>query len=230
MHRGFFLGGGAWLAWVLVLVPQTIGAKPRVPPFAVVLHVASADPAAARAWFDRQLVRANEHFAAAGVAFVVHRQRALPASFATVETIRERVRLKRHFVQRSINVFLVDQILDPYPSRSTRRAASRAGFKPSGQLAGAHIRVRGRKKRRPGTYLLICHHCGKLVVTHELGHFFWLPHHKKDPANIMSYGHKRIRFSQRQLKHVRAHARRYRRGRHVRTVPSTAARRSPGGS
>lgn len=212
-----------FLSVVLLVTGVVLGssgpaaAVPRpIPPFAVVTHVASGQPAAASAWLDAQLAEANQHFKEAGIGFCVVERRALPRSFVTMETIRERVRLRRHFIRRRINIFIVDTILDPNPSASTRRAARRLGFKPSGQLAGAHIRA-GRK-RVPKTYILVARSTSTLTLTHELGHFFWAPHHK-DPTNIMSYGWKRDHFDKKQLKAFRVMGLRYWRRRVVRVVP-----------
>lgn len=193
-------------ALVACLAPLPAAAAPR--PFVVITHIASAQPKQARAWLDAQLARANAHFAAAGVAFSVGSRRTLPASFNTVGSIRERLRLRRFFVPRVINIMVADRVLDPHPSRSTRRAARRMGFSPSGELAGAHILTR--RKTNPATFILVARGSDALTLTHELGHFFWCPHHR-DSDNIMSYGHARHSFDARQLRAIRTWARRYRR-------------------
>jgi hypothetical protein len=200
---------------LLATLVTTVSARAASPPFAVVAHVASPDKQAAREWLDHQLRRANGHFAPADIAFSVTEARSLPTTFAVLETIRERVRLRRYVVSRVINVFVVDRILDPHPSASTRRAARRMGREPSGELAGAHSRAPG---RIPGTFVLVSRGASSdLSLTHELGHFFWLPHHR-EAANIMSYGARRDRFDARQIRALRWMARRYRRRRTVRSV------------
>lgn len=219
-HHSLARGVVITLVLCTMLLPTTVLAqdkdKSTIRPFEVMLHVASADPEETNAWFDKQLALANQHFAPAGVAFQVAERKILPASFNTVDNIRERIALQRHFVNHYINIFVVDEILDPWPSKSTKKAAKRAGIQPSKKLAGAHIRVRGKKKRIPGTYVLVCP-CGELVLTHELGHFFWLPHHRKDNSNIMGYGTTQGTFTDKQLKNIRAWGRIYRARRSVRS-------------
>jgi len=195
--------------------------------FAVVVHLASQDERAARAWLEQQLATAGRHFERAGVGFAVVEERRLPASFCTVDDIPERIRLRRYLVERAINVVLVDRALDPVPSESTRRAARRAGWPPSGELAGAHILsgTRGGRARVPRSFVLVVRDGSEVTLTHELGHFFWLPH-DKDPSNIMSYGDDRRRFSERQLKEIRFMASRYRRRKELRLVHGA---RSPAG-
>lgn len=215
--------GPVFLALTTLLSTAPVAAEQ---PFAVVAHVASEDVKAARAWLREQLATADRHFRPAGVAFAVFEERALPASFCTVDDISERIRLRRHLVSRVINVVVVDRALDPVPSESTRRAARRAGRSPSGELAGAHIESgtsRG-QPRVPGTFILVVRDSSTVTLTHELGHFFWLSHHR-DPSNIMSYGDSRRGFDGHQLKAIRFMAGRYRRGKVVRPATSSPARR-----
>lgn len=199
------------------LLGRTAGAQPVDGPparFALVVHVAAADPTDTEARVGRLLDTANRHFAAAGVAFGVAEQRELPASYAVVETIRERRQLRRLLVPRAINVFLVDAILDPVPSDATRRAARWQGREPSGRLSGAHIEAPG---KQPGTYILLARTRRPTSLAHELGHFFGVAHHK-DPTNIMSYGAERDHFAERQLEVFDRRARRFRRQRILRLL------------
>jgi len=221
------------LAPLLVLVlppPASAG-----PPANAMNRVPTSERQAPSPWSYTRLARTSPaagagspgsssrpHFLPADVDFAVIETRTLPAAFTTVETIRERIRLRRHLVSRVINICLVDRILDPHPSESTRRAARRMGREPSGLLAGAHILAPGHK---PGTFILVSRHSSPLTLTHELGHFFWLPHHR-DPANIMSYGEKRQELDKRQTRALRWMARRYRRRAWVRVVRGLGDRRA----
>ncbi|MCP4603537.1 MAG: hypothetical protein GY847_23965 [Proteobacteria bacterium] len=193
---------------------QTLEAKGAVFPFAIVVHVATTDSSDTDARIDMLVSRANEHFAEADVTFRVVEQNKLPVSFARLDTIRERRRLKRFFVTRSINVFLVDEILDPHPSKATKRASAWQGRKPSGRLAGAHIKI---KHHVPSTYIVLSRAISPVSLAHELGHFFGASHHR-DPNNIMSYGSHRNHFNKRQLTIFRTRARLYRRKKTVRLL------------
>lgn len=131
--------------------------------------------------------------------------RALPERHWHLRTIRDRHALRALLVARRFNVFLVDRADDPAPSASTLRAAARAGFEPTGELAGAHIRARG---EHPGTFALVTSRGSGLSIAHEIGHFLGAGHHA-DPTNIMSYGRDRQRFDEAQARVFRARARRF---------------------
>ncbi len=201
--------------------PAVEASPPEAPPeppaapvelrFLVAFHIATAHPETAEARVRRILDIADRHFSAAGVGFHLSAREALPPEFITVETIPERHRLKRYLVKRRINVFVVDEILDPVPSKATRRAAKWQGRAPTGRLAGAHIEA---KKRVPDTYILLSRESRDISLTHELGHFFGLPH-RREADNIMSYGSKRTLFFADQLEVIRRSAKRLRRTRRV---------------
>lgn len=197
-------------ALLLLLAPLSGRAQdePTCEPFALTLHIASADETGARAKVDAWLSLANQQFAAADVCFAVDAQHGLGTERRTIDDIRERRSLRKSLRPRTINVFVVEEILDPNPSEATRRAASWQGFSPSsGKLSGAHIEADG---HTPGTYLLIALSSDKLTLAHELGHFMGVGHHR-DPENIMSYGRARTRFADTQLDTFRRRARALRR-------------------
>ncbi len=179
--------------------------------FALTIHVATTKPEDASKRIGQKIETANDHYSQVGMAFDGEDTRELPESFAVIENIPERHKLKKYLVKKTINVFVVDEILDPHPSKATKKAAKWQGRKPSGRLTGAHIEV---KNRIPDTYIIISRRSPKVTLTHELGHFFGLPHHR-DPANIMSYGRDRAEFDRRQLKVIKSQAKKIVRKRHV---------------
>ena len=209
-HRiafALFLGTTCWLA-------HRAASADIERSFAVVVHVATTDASDLDSRLATLVDTANEHFAAAGIEFVVEERRELPEPFAILENIRERRRLAKFFVPKTINVFLVDEIRDPVPSEATRKAAKAQGRKPSGRLSGAHIPIKGRK---PDTYIIIARTRSPYSLAHELGHFFGVAH-EKDPSNIMSYGARRDHFNDRQIEVFRKRGRRFQRKRWVRIV------------
>ena len=149
------------------------------------------------------MATANRAFADAGIAFYVAERRELPDSYRTLDNIPERRRLKRRLVPNTINVFLVDSILDPNPSRATQRAAAWQGRTPGGKLSGAHVEAHGRV---PDTYILLSLAGQRTSLAHELGHFFGAGH-SRAPGNLMSYGSDRKGFDTTQLRAFRRRAR-----------------------
>jgi hypothetical protein len=219
IKRGVF----AWALAMVCLVGPATGASQDPRPFALAVHVAASDQREAASRISRFVETANSTFVGAGIAFGVGERHPLPDSFIVLDNIRERRQLRKFFVPRAINIFIVDQILDPNPSAATRRAARWQGRAPSGRLSGAHIPIKG---RTPGTYIILARSRSRVSLAHELGHFFGAPH-SKDPQNIMSYGSGRVRFSDKQLKIFRIHARRYRRARAVQALPVVSTAQSP---
>lgn len=182
-------------------------------PFVISVHVATDNSTDTNKRIQTFLNAANVHFRAAGISFEVDEQEVLPQSFAVLETQRERHLLKKYFVQNTVNVFLLDEILDPTPSAATKKAAAWQGRKPSGRLAGAVIEY---KKKQPGIYIILSRQSDPLTLTHELGHLFGCPH-SKDPKNIMSYGAAREHFNEKQLQTFLRKAKRYRKQRILRS-------------
>ena len=173
--------------------------------FEIEFQTAGKDPGATWREIADKVAAANQKFAPVGVSFAyTDNAAALPDTFIVLETIRERHKLKKYFKKRAINVFVLDRILDPTPSKATKRAARWQWHRPSGLLAGAHIPY---KKAFPDTYIILKATSHPLTLAHELGHMFGLPH-SKDPLNIMSYGSERHSFNPRQLKVIRKNTKR----------------------
>lgn len=183
--------------------------------FEVAIHVATDDMDKTRKRIEQKIDTANEKFEGIAVGFEdVDEFHVLPEDFATLDNSPERHKLKKYLVDRAINIFVVDTILDPHPSGATKKAAAWQGRKPSGRLAGAHIEV---KNKKPHTYIILKAHSSSVSLAHELGHFLGLPHHK-DPANIMSYGNARQNFNDDQLEVMRRIAQKTKRKRLVRVI------------
>lgn len=179
----------------------------RVLPLAI--HVGADVP---EAQVDRWVDEASAYFAEAGVAFARVELHRLPPEELVLQDNRARHRFKRRLRPRAINVFIVDTIIDRWPSAATRRAAAREGFEPSGRLGGAHIPA---PRHRPGTYVIVRAASMPLVLAHELGHVLGAPHHR-DGTNIMSYGRERTHFDDQQRATFARRARRLLRSRDVR--------------
>ncbi len=182
--------------------------------FALTIHVATTKPEDASKRIIQKIKKANELYSQVSMAFDGSDVRELPENFTVIDNIPERHKLKKYLVKKTINVFVADDILDPHPSKATKKAAKWQGRKPSGRLTGAHIEA---KKRTPSTYIIISRRSPEETLAHELGHFFGLPHHK-NPSNIMSYGLDRVEFDKRQLKIIKTQAKKIIRKRLVRLV------------
>lgn len=158
------------------------------------------------------VVQLNVYYAEAGVRFERAELRRLTEGELILRNNRDRHRFKRRLRERTINVFVVDEIHDPWPSAATRRAAAREDFEPSGRLGGAHIPAAG---HRPSSYAIVCGGNLPLVMAHELGHILGANHHR-DSTNIMSYGRVRTHFDEDQRSRFRRRAARLVRRRDVR--------------
>lgn len=155
----------------------------------------------------------REAYAPVGIAFVVTR-RVLPDEARHLATIRDRHTLATRLVAHAINVFFVEHADDPTPSEATVRAAERAGFEPTGRLAGAHLVARGHV---PTTYVIVTLDSSRFTLAHELGHVLGAGH-ARDPESIMSYAPGRSHFTERERAVFVAHARRALRRRELRPV------------
>jgi hypothetical protein len=166
------------LAWTigllaLLLSHRFVRAAPRAPvTLPVVFHIAQAadDPVVDTAFVAEQLARANEIFAAYGVAFSARGTVALGSAHAMIETAADRDALDSQLRNGVINCFVVRSLRDVDDPSQVRRGVhwhSRAHV-------GAH-------------YLILSSIAPIGVLAHELGHFLGNPKHDPTPGNLMSY-------------------------------------------
>ena len=125
------------------------------------LHVVIVDgaPVQPAAWIAEQLEEANRHFEPAGVSFELDGVDALPAEYADIETRSDRDLVgRRHYTRGVVHVFLVRSL---------------ANVDDPGVIRGVHWRDRKKRSRR---WVLLSSIAASMVLAHELGHFFSLPH------------------------------------------------------
>ncbi|MGB1699453.1 MAG: hypothetical protein ACPHRO_05840 [Nannocystaceae bacterium] len=122
-----------------------------------------------RAWFDERLAQANRLFASIDVALNVVSWTPLSVSDAAVDTRAQRDALgagRPH--QGAIDVYLVARLTDVDA--------------PPQQIRGVHWRLRRDTTQR---WIIMSSISGPMVLAHELGHFFSLPH-GGEVASIMN--------------------------------------------
>ncbi|TPV93694.1 MAG: matrixin family metalloprotease [Myxococcales bacterium FL481] len=166
-------------------------AAPRCPQtvahcFGLDVHVAATDgrPVATPDWLDGQVAEANRHFAAIGVGFEIASVTAIASHYAHVATRKQRDRIGhepgRRKRQGLIRLFVVARLDDV--------------DKPGEQIRGVHWRRRQNIKQR---WIILSTIARPMVLAHELGHYFGLPH-ATHPKSIMN---------KRKRKHPPPHAR-----------------------
>ncbi len=139
---------------------------------AVVFHVARAPdgPVVDAAFLSERLARANQIFAAYGVAFSLRATVALGAEHAAVETRDDRDALDSQLERGVINCFVVRSLRDVDDPTQVRR--------------GVHWHSR----THPGAhYVILSSIAASGVLAHELGHFLGNPEHDQAAGNLMSY-------------------------------------------
>lgn len=131
--------------------------------FGVHAHVVVRDgdaPVVTPRWFAEQVRQANRLFAEIGVGFTVVAIEPVAADFAEVVTRDDRDRLGRAAFSRGVvHVYAVESLADVDI--------------PGGFIRGVHWRDRADTSRR---WIILSSLGSSLVLAHELGHFFGLPH------------------------------------------------------
>lgn len=134
--------------------------------FGVHLHlvVTPEGPVQTREWVSAQIAGANARFATIDVNFEVVAADALPASDLEIDDRAERDALgDPRFTRGVAHVFVVGRLAD----------VDIAG----NEIRGVHWRFRADRTRR---WVILSKIASQLVLTHELGHFFGLPHSTYD--------------------------------------------------
>ena len=126
-------------------------------------------PAVSRAWFHERLGHANRLFDVIGVRFEVASWESLRVANAPVDTRAQRDALGAAMNHEGqVDVYLVPRLTDVDA--------------PPAQIRGVHWRLRRDTSRR---WIIMSAISGPMVLAHELGHFFSLPH-GAEPTSIMN--------------------------------------------
>jgi hypothetical protein len=154
----------------LALPSPALAAEP-IPalPVSVAVATESGKPAQGGAWIDAQLAEAERLLGGAGVHLQKAALRALPESFAHLETRRDRDALTAQLQPGVINVFVVASLRDVDD--------------PSLHRMGVHWQPRGTPRRH---YVIVAASALPSTLAHELGHFFGNGH-SAVKNNLMSY-------------------------------------------
>ncbi|HEY8376066.1 MAG TPA: hypothetical protein VIK91_06230 [Nannocystis sp.] len=146
---------------------QTPRCAPDVPRcFGIHLHlvVDGGTPVQTVEWMSAQVAEANRRFATIDVNFEVVAADALPVSALEIDNRAERDALgDPHFTRGVVHVFVVGRLADVDIAGS--------------EIRGVHWRFRKDRSRR---WIILSKIAGPLTLTHELGHFFGLPHSGHD--------------------------------------------------
>ena len=148
-----------------------VASTPRCAPaathcFGIHLHVVHTDagPVQDVAWVSAQLEQAQRHFALIDTSFEVIAADALAASDLEIDDRDERDALGHaRFTRGVVHVFVVGRLADVDTSGN--------------EIRGVHWRERGDRSHR---WVILSKIAGSLVLPHELGHFFGLPHSTYD--------------------------------------------------
>jgi hypothetical protein len=126
-------------------------------------------PVVSAAWLRPRVAHANRLFGPIGVEFIVREAGAEDAAFADLRTRDQRDALGRGKTPPgAIHVFVVRRLADVDA--------------PGEVIRGVHWRDRSRSGER---WIILSSIAPKLVLAHELGHYFGLPH-SKDGRSLMN--------------------------------------------
>ncbi|MBA3546867.1 MAG: hypothetical protein H0T76_10320 [Nannocystis sp.] len=134
--------------------------------FGIHLHVVHTDagPVQDVAWVSAQIEQAQRHFALIDTSFEIVAADALLAVDLEIDDRDERDALGHaRFTRGVVHVFVVGRLAD----------VDIAG----NEIRGVHWRERGDRSHR---WVILSKIAGSLVLPHELGHFFGLPHSTYD--------------------------------------------------
>ncbi len=133
------------------------------------------------AWFAEQVRQANRLFAAVDVGFRVGSVATVDGAFADVKTRRQRDLLGRGaHTLKVVHVFLVRRLADVDVEGEVIR--------------GVHWRDRADTSRR---WIILSSIASSLVLAHELGHFFGLPHSRYRTSLMNKSPHRNPPWSER---------------------------------
>ena len=133
--------------------------------FGLDVHVVTVaeEPVASVAWLDSQVAVANRHFAAIDVGFELASVTAAPETYAHIATReqRDKIGLEPTHARHAglIPLFVVSRLEDVDA--------------PGEQIRGVHWRRRQNIEQR---WLIVSTIASPMVLAHELGHYFGLPH------------------------------------------------------
>ncbi len=134
--------------------------------FGVHLHVVVTPdgPVQDVAWVTAQVEQAHRHFALIDTSFEIVAVDALPAGDLEIDDRDERDALGHdRFTRGVVHVFVVGRLADVDVAGS--------------EIRGVHWRERADRTHR---WVILSKIAGSLVLSHELGHFFGLPHSSYD--------------------------------------------------
>lgn len=134
--------------------------------FGVHLHMVVSPEGAAQdvAWVRAQVEQADRHFALIDTSFEIVAADAVPAAELEIDDRDERDALGHdRFTRGVVHVFVVGRLADVDITGN--------------EIRGVHWRERADRTHR---WIILSRIAGSLVLSHELGHFFGLPHSTYD--------------------------------------------------